>query len=499
MYYISDDARKYMGAPRGREDSRKDVECPNAKHRAGVNVRIYPNSVALPGEPAIPLCVYDKAVPRVKSLVPDLPHTHPTEDVRRTEGCGGIVGRRAESRGNNEIAFSCKLHPKFSHAARGAGEARRMQGLNVPQRNNRRLNVDQRDEDRVEGLGDGKESDGKYARLQTVCKLARWAAVLDGPAIRTTQGRRPTEPDGCTVALDAGTKTRGRVGVDLFAARAVWFRYQGHRGGGRGIGRRSVRFLLCPLYPPSVYTQPLHPSQVQQVLHRWAERAAKWHERGWSGWGGQAVVVGQNNAAQQCPQMGGRFHGQLVPVQCRQTFVRRVKLRGTARDVSFSEDERNPTGCPRRDAIGVRALGRITEASGISAMLREPSRMAENSQEYMGTHKNLMEHLLMTQNDWGATVTDNGPPVALRLFRYVTLVKKQRDEARTRAQCKRKNNQELANPTAPERYTQKAVASGSNGNGNGERRCLKKRQRECNGPWAVAPLHIGTVLREAKA
>ncbi|KAJ7716861.1 hypothetical protein B0H16DRAFT_1476481 [Mycena metata] len=41
-----------------------------------------------------------------------------------------------------------------------------------------------------------------------------------------------------------------------------------------------------------------------------------------------------------------------------------------------------PTRCLN---IGVRALGRITDPSGISAMLREPSGIAENSQAYYGT------------------------------------------------------------------------------------------------------------------
>ncbi|KAJ7735469.1 hypothetical protein B0H16DRAFT_1765024 [Mycena metata] len=157
---------------------------------------------------------------------PTSPHTHPTEDARRTEGCGGIVGRCAESRGNmyrdiqkhctditvareNRISllrgpeggaardavqwcsFSGKLYSKFSHAARGAGEARRMQGLDVLKRDNRRLNVDQRDEDRVEGLGDGEESDGKsWYGLQREASTNVYGTSVDGGSVAGAGGCR---------------------------------------------------------------------------------------------------------------------------------------------------------------------------------------------------------------------------------------------------------------------------------------------------------------------
>ncbi|KAJ7754018.1 hypothetical protein B0H16DRAFT_1459113 [Mycena metata] len=89
-----------------------------------------------------------------------------------------------------------------------------------------------------------------------------------------------------------------------------------------------------------------------------------------------------------------------VARQCRAGIVGwRWRIRITLHVRTFIRTIGTPSSGPMH-AIGVRALGRITEASGISAMLREPSGIAENSQEYVGTSKKLMEHLIMTQNDW---------------------------------------------------------------------------------------------------
>ncbi|KAJ7745140.1 hypothetical protein B0H16DRAFT_1559053 [Mycena metata] len=130
--------------------------------------------------------------------------------------------------------------------------------------------------------------------------------VLDGPAIRSTRGRCPTERDGCTVALDVETKTRGRAGVvwiclplrlssTFSSARLRYARdhcvpvkYSNFCIARPNTQRRCTAFLFCS-------------------MPRWGPIVARTRL--------ERMGRPGNNAAQQCPQMGSRFHGQLVPVQ----------------------------------------------------------------------------------------------------------------------------------------------------------------------------------------
>jgi hypothetical protein len=66
----------------------------------------------------------------------------------------------------------------------------------------------------------------------------------------------------------------------------------------------------------------------------------------------------------------------------------------------------------------------------------------------------------------------------------------ERETVGSEAEYRRKTN-----PAELKRGTEFLVAFKRNGHAHPKFRCLKKRQRVCHGPWAVAPLHIETVVQ----